>query len=319
MAAGEDFPSPNTQPWFAPDAPPQRPIRARIHNEALEGERTLPTLLDDNDSVPADTTNDDDKNRHRYLKTGTTIVGIRGDGFCILGADTRATAGRLVADQTALKLHVLSDHCVAAGAGTSADLEHLCREACYTGKLEALHHPNNSNVSVHWMLQFLQRRLYEQQGTCQANLIVAGMDETGNGLLRALHPHGSMDVVDYTALGSGGYAAMGILEDEYRPDMTLEEAMDVVIRSVQAGVRHDLGSGSQVDVCVLLPGQAANVTRAVAYEPQLQTHTATLPTDGGVNGFTSHPAFVVKSKRILHESREKQLARKLEEWKDVLK
>lgn len=319
---------PYTTPWLigSHSVPPTRPIQARIHDEAFDGELTLPVLhKDTEDSLPEHgsfrlgaTTNNKD-NHHRYLKTGTTIVGLVGTNFCILGADTRATANRLVADPRAFKLHLLSPECVAAGAGTSADLEHLTREARFAGKLEGLHH-DHPTTTVHWLLQYLQTRLYEQQGNCQANLIVAGMDNvTGKGLLRALHPHGSMDVVDYTALGSGGYAAMAVLEDEYRPDLSLEEAVDVCVRAVTAGIRHDLGSGNQVDVCVLQAGRAANLTRAVVCEEVLAPHVVELPTDGGVNGFTSVPSFVVQNKRILRESRETMVARKVEEWKDVLK
>ena len=60
-----------------------------------------------------------------YTKTGTTIVGLCFEGGVVLAADTRATAGSIVADKNCLKLHVLSPNMWCAGAGTAADLQHV--------------------------------------------------------------------------------------------------------------------------------------------------------------------------------------------------
>lgn len=59
-------------------------------------------------------------------KTGTTICGVVFNGGVVLGADTRATEGPLVADKNCNKLHRISNNIYAAGAGTAADLDHMC-------------------------------------------------------------------------------------------------------------------------------------------------------------------------------------------------
>ena len=78
-------------------------------------------------------------------------------------------------------------------------------------------------------------------------LVLGGVDPyTQHPILAAIHPHGSMDVVPYTALGSGGLAAMGVLEAGFRVDMNLEDGIELVKSAVLAGIKNDLGSGSQV-------------------------------------------------------------------------
>ena len=52
-------------------------------------------------------------------------------------------------------------------------------------------------------------------------------------------------------MGSGFLGATSILETRFKFDMELEEAKEVVIAAVEAGIYHDLGSGSNVDVCVI--------------------------------------------------------------------
>lgn len=57
-------------------------------------------------------------------KTGTTICGVIFNGGVVLGADTRATQGSVIADKNCSKLHKIHNNIFAAGAGTSADLDH---------------------------------------------------------------------------------------------------------------------------------------------------------------------------------------------------
>ncbi len=52
-----------------------------------------------------------------FTKTGTTIVGIKFKDGVILAADTRATAGNMVADKNCLKLHPVAPNMWCAGAG----------------------------------------------------------------------------------------------------------------------------------------------------------------------------------------------------------
>jgi 20S proteasome subunit beta 2 len=52
-------------------------------------------------------------------------------------------------------------------------------------------------------------------------------------------------------MGSGSLAAVSILETKYRDDLTLEEAKLLCIEAIEAGIIHDLGSGSNVDICVI--------------------------------------------------------------------
>ena len=56
-------------------------------------------------------------------------------------------------------------------------------------------------------------------------------------------------------MGSGSLAAMAVLETDYRENMTQEEAQALVVKAIEAGVYHDLGSGSNVDVCLIKKGK----------------------------------------------------------------
>lgn len=52
-------------------------------------------------------------------------------------------------------------------------------------------------------------------------------------------------------MGSGSLNAMSVFESGYKEDMTKEEAMELVARAIKGGIYNDLGSGSNVDLCII--------------------------------------------------------------------
>jgi 20S proteasome subunit beta 2 len=256
------------------------------------------------------------------LKTGTTIVGVVCHDACVLAADTRATSGSTVADKRCFKLHPLAPHAAAAGAGTSADLDHVTRECYYAAQLQSRQRLSVGNgavstnttevaVSVHELCRYLRDHLYEKGGSCGANLIVGGVDSlTGDVVLRAIHPHGSMDAVKFTALGSGGLAAMAVLESRYRRDLSVDQAVELAVAAVKAGVENDLGRGSEIDVCIIRKTAGGTIETQYKHgyvpEESLPENGAPPPppTEGGVNGFGNVP-FSIRSIRVVQESRAK--------------
>src|SRR5271156_2571791 len=184
----------------------------------------------------------------RHTSTGTTIVGVKFKNGVILGADTRATAGTIIADKNCEKIHYLAPNIWCAGAGTAADTD-------FTTSLIS------SNLALHGLstgrtsrgitaVTQLKQYLFRYQGHIGAYLIVAGVDPTGAHLF-SVHAHGSTDKLPYMTLGSGSLAAMGVLECDYRVGLEKEEAMDLVCRAVLAGIWNDLGSGGSVDLVVI--------------------------------------------------------------------
>uniref|UniRef100_A0A8D1ZWY4 Proteasome beta subunit C-terminal domain-containing protein n=1 Tax=Sus scrofa TaxID=9823 RepID=A0A8D1ZWY4_PIG len=100
------------------------------------------------------------------------------------------------------------------------------------------------------------------QGHVGASLIVGGVDFTGPQLY-SVHPHGSYSRLPFTALGSGQDAALAVLEDRFQPNMTLEAAQGLLVEAITAGILSDLGSGGNVDACVIM-GTGAKLLRTLS-------------------------------------------------------
>ncbi|CAG5120089.1 unnamed protein product [Candidula unifasciata] len=170
----------------------------------------------------------------------------------VLGADTRATEDTVVADKNCAKIHYLSDNIYCCGAGTAADTEMTTQ--LISAELE-LHRLNTGRIPrVGTANRLLKQMLFRYQGYIGAALVLGGVDTTGPSLY-SIWPHGSTDKLPYVTMGSGSLAAMAVFEDGFKPDMTREEAMKLVRDAIAAGIFNDLGSGSNIDLCVITQGK----------------------------------------------------------------
>ncbi|XP_014678650.1 PREDICTED: proteasome subunit beta type-7-like, partial [Priapulus caudatus] len=181
-------------------------------------------------------------------KTGTTIAGIIFKDGVILGADTRATEDTIVADKNCAKIHYIAPNIYCCGAGTAADTEMTTQMVSSNLELHRLN--TDRNVRVATANQMLKQHLYRYQGYISAALVLGGVDIAGPHLY-SIYPHGSTDKLPYVTMGSGSLAAMAIFEDGWKPNIDLEEGKALVKTAIRGGIFNDLGSGSNVDLCII--------------------------------------------------------------------
>ncbi|KAM7484167.1 hypothetical protein LguiA_000176 [Lonicera macranthoides] len=186
-----------------------------------------------------------------FLKTGTTIVGLIFQDGVILGADTRATEGPIVADKNCEKIHYMAPNIYCCGAGTAADTEAVTDTISSNLNLHRYHTGRESRVVT--ALTLLKSHLFRYQGHVSAALVLGGVDVTGPHL-HTIYPHGSTDTLPFATMGSGSLAAMAVFESKYREGMSRDEGVNLVCDAIRSGIFNDLGSGSNVDICVITKG-----------------------------------------------------------------
>eukprot|EP01086_Lenisia_limosa_P009985 TRINITY_DN3378_c0_g1_i1.p1 TRINITY_DN3378_c0_g1~~TRINITY_DN3378_c0_g1_i1.p1 ORF type:complete len:276 (-),score=62.60 TRINITY_DN3378_c0_g1_i1:12-839(-) len=180
--------------------------------------------------------------------TGTTTVGIVFKDGVVLGADTRSTSGPVVADRDCEKIHHLAPNVYTCGAGTAADNDHVTLMFGSKFKLERIRSKKETKVVT--VVQMLKQHLFKYGGNVGAYFMIGGVDSDGPRLC-TMHADGSVHFNPFAADGSGCIAAISVIESGYKDNMTEEEAVDLAARAVAAGVFNDLGSGSNVDICVM--------------------------------------------------------------------
>ena len=185
------------------------------------------------------------------LKTGTTTVGVVCKDGVVIAADKRATAGNLIVDKRAEKVHLINENVAVTIAGTVSDAQLLIKliraelklKEIRTSKLPSMKESANllggllySNIRRPSMLPGI------------AHFLMGGKDKLGTHLYD-LFPDGSVTKVrDFISSGSGSVFAYGVLETQWNPEITIEEAIPLVTKAINTAIRRDSCSGNGLDV-----------------------------------------------------------------------
>lgn len=182
-------------------------------------------------------------------KTGTTTLGMVCKDGVVIATEKRATMGTLIAHKNTQKLYKIDEHLALATAGLVGDLQVLARylnaEAnLYRLKREARMPVKSAATLMSNILN--QRKFYPYY----VQLILGGYDSTG-GHVYSLDAAGGAIPDKYTSAGSGSPYVFGVLEDNYRDDMTASEGIDLAVRAITAAMNRDSASGGMINVAVI--------------------------------------------------------------------
>jgi proteasome beta subunit len=184
------------------------------------------------------------------LKTGTTTVGIVCKDCVVMAADRRATAGNMIADKNVEKVKPATKHIVVTTAGSVSDLQLLFKYL--HAELKIKHIRGGREATVREGANLLSTWVYNliRSSGGVAHFLVGGFDEKAQ--LFDVYPDGSiMEQSDYIASGSGSVFALGVLESQFKKNMTQEEGVALILKAVNAALARDSASGNGVDVYVV--------------------------------------------------------------------
>ena len=196
----------------------------------------------------------DEELKQSILKTGTSIVGIVCKDGVIMAADRRATlGGTIIISKNTQKVVQINDYLIVSGTGVASDIDMLQKLVRAELKLKHLKSKKRPTVkegaNLIGMITYRNVREFSMVQFI-AGLLVSGINEDGSIELYSVLPGGDvMKVEDYDAnLGSGMPYILGLLERQYKKDMTLKEAINLAIECIKSSTQRDAASGNAIDV-----------------------------------------------------------------------
>ena len=184
-------------------------------------------------------------------KTGTTTVGIVCKDGVVLAAEKKSTMGYLVASKESQKILQIADHIAMTIAGASGDAQALARYMRAEIKLFEIQ--NGRKISVRGAATLLSNILQSSKYSYMVQLIVAGYDSYEGAKIFSLDAIGAVEEEKkFFSTGSGSPIALGVLEDQYREDLTVEEGAELAKRAIKAAIQRGIGSGGTgVDIVII--------------------------------------------------------------------
>jgi proteasome beta subunit len=185
----------------------------------------------------------------RMSTKGTTTIGLTCRDGTILVTDKRATMGTLIAHKIVQKSFAIDKHIGATVAGAVADAQALIRWMQAEARLHRMR--KGEEMSVEAAATLMANILFSQRYFPMiVQAVVGGFSKDGARVF-SIDPLGSSIEDKMVATGSGSPVAYGVLEDAYRENMSLEEAVKVGIRAMKAALERDAVTGDGMDVVTI--------------------------------------------------------------------
>lgn len=182
---------------------------------------------------------------------GAATVGITFENGVVIGAEKRVLWGYTVVSKTGKKVFPITDNIVVGSAGVSGDYQMLSSFLVAESNLFELE--NRRAITVNAAAQLLSNILFSRKYMPYlTQTLIGGVDSDGSHLY-SLDLAGSLIKETYAAVGTATSLVLGVLEANYREDLSKEEAIELAVKAIRSAARRDSMSGEGIDLLVVTP------------------------------------------------------------------
>jgi len=187
------------------------------------------------------------------LKSNTSLVGIVCKDGVVLGADRRVTAGSLVIDKSYAKIMLVNERVAVAYTGGVADAQLVNKLIAAEMRLKELKTRETPTIkeTAHFLSMMIYRSIRSPSMIPSiVGTLITGVDDDGTVELYSIEPAGGVyKVKEYDANFSSGMPyILGLLERQYKKDLTVKEAVELAKECLKSSTQRDVGSGNGIDV-----------------------------------------------------------------------
>ncbi len=177
------------------------------------------------------------------IKTGTTILGIVCKDGVVMAGDRRGSMGQtLIAAKDMEKVRPMNDYLVISGCGSATESRKV--EQLLTAELKLKHLKSRTRPTVHESASLLSNIQVQESA-----FILAGVNGDGTTALYEITGGLLRKIPDYTAsVGSGMPYVLGLLERQFKEDLTIEEGIELAKESLKSSTQRDMASGDGIDI-----------------------------------------------------------------------
>ena len=166
------------------------------------------------------------------------------DGGVMLAADSRTSSGIYVANRVADKIWPISKNIFALKSGSAADTQLLLQTTKNYISQFAVDYDDKPPVKV--AARILQQYQYEYKDYLSAGIILCGVDNLEGPCIYSVGFGGTTLKQNIAMSGSGSTYVFGYIDNNYKPNMTKQEAKDFLRNAVALAMYRDNHSGGTI-------------------------------------------------------------------------
>lgn len=188
------------------------------------------------------------------MKTGTTTIGLVCRDGIILGADRRASAGYMVSDKKAKKVHKVNDEMALTIAGLVSDAQLLTK--IIKAQLKLIEIRKGKKSTLKQAANLLAGLVYgnvRRMSMIQSivGFLLGGKDDKGFHLYMIGIDGSLSEMDDYVCDGSGMMFATGVLEANYKKNMSIDEGIKLAVQVLNVAMQRDIATGNGIDILTI--------------------------------------------------------------------
>ena len=179
---------------------------------------------------------------------GATAVGITYDSGVVFASERRIAYGNFLVSKTTKKTFQITPKVGAACAGLVADMQILSLQISALAKIRKME--LKRDVPPNSIAKMMSNMMYERRFfPLLTQVIVGGVVD--KPIIYTLDPLGSVLPDEYAAVGTGAEMALGVLDPQFKENMSEQEAVDLAFKAVRSATMRDSFSGDGIDVLVI--------------------------------------------------------------------
>jgi len=197
-------------------------------------------------------------------KTGTITIGLVCKEGVVLAADRRATADVFIASKSETKVIKLTDNIAVTIAGGISDIQMVLKMT--KAELELKRIRTKEDPSVKEAANLFAGIVYQNIRKMSpiigiSHFLIGGVDSSGFSLYD-ISPDGAVKKSsDYATSGAyGSFMAYGILENEWKPNMSFEEGKRLALKVARTAAKRDASVGNGVNIVVIDENGVGEIT-----------------------------------------------------------
>jgi proteasome beta subunit len=191
---------------------------------------------------------------------GATAVGITFDEGVVLVSEKRIAFGNFLVSKSSKKTFPITPKVGATFAGLVADMQILALQLAALAKIRKME--LKRDVPPNTVAKMMSNMMYERRFfPFLTQVIVGGVVE--KPIMYTLDPLGSVLPDEYAAVGTGAEMALGVLDPQFKPNMTKDDAVSLAKRAVKAASLRDSASGDGLDILVITKSGTEEYTESL--------------------------------------------------------
>jgi len=184
------------------------------------------------------------------LTTTLAIVCNDGNGGLVIGSESQATMGFFVASNTATKIYKITDYIAMTISGGVADAQKIVdqiRAMAQLCQLDWRREPTVRSMAKLTSKVLGQNRMLPYY----VSLIIGGVDQAGAHIFTLGGLGSILEEKKFASTGSGSPMAYGVLESEYKENLSIDEGVELIKRAITSARKRDAGSGGEFQIVTI--------------------------------------------------------------------